>query len=185
MNVSWVLSDTVMLDPLADLAILKNIGSFWGSWKTWRACDTDNVICHDMSQAQSLIKRQFQKQCNFYIPNSFYTLLNRPPDVKLYEGNFVHDVDQQEEIVAMHLSASTSNIILLLGFDFEDRPKHSDKLIEHRFQNYRNLVKQVIASNLNTQWVLVDHEGEIGKMFESLDNLTKDSLANVIELLSS
>lgn len=185
MNVSWVLSDKVVLDPLADLSILKNIGSFWGSWKTWRACATDNVICYDMNQAQSLIKRQFQKQCNFYIPNSLYTLLGRPPNVKLYEGNFVHDVDSQEEIIAMHLLASTSDIVLLLGFDLEDRPKTPDKLIQHRFLNYQNLIKQVIANNPETQWVLVDHKGEIGKIFESLGNLTKDSMDNVIELLTN
>jgi hypothetical protein len=183
MNIGWVLADAVVLDPTQDLAQLKNIGSFWGSWRTWRACATDNVICHDMKQADALLTRQFQKQCNFYIPNNIYAALNRPDGVKLYEGKFVHDIDRQEEIVAMHLAAGHNNIVLLLGFDLRDQIKNPDKLAENRIQHYRNLIKQVIVSNPNTQWVLVDHPGDIGKSFASLDNLTNDSMTSVIKML--
>ena len=185
MNIGWVLADAVVLDPTQDLAQLKNIGSFWGSWRTWRACATDNVICHDMKQADTLLTRQFQTQCNLYIPNDIYASLNRPVGVKLYEGKFIHDIDRQEEIVAMHLAAGYNNIVLLLGFDLRDQIKNPDKLVENRNQHHRNLIKQVIVSNPNTQWVLVDHPGTIGKSFTSLDNLTKDSMASVINMLAA
>jgi len=185
MNVSWVLADSAVIDLTQDLAQLKNIGSFWGSWRTWRAYTTDNVICHDMKQAAVLLTRQFQKQCNFYIPNNIYTTLNRPDGVKLYEGKFIHDVDRQEEIVAMHLAAGYNNIVLLLGFDLRDQIKNPDKLVENRIQHYRNLIKQVIVSNPTTQWVLVDHPGDIGKLFASLDNLTNDSMTSVIKMLAA
>ena len=185
MNIGWVLADAVVLDPTQDLAQLKNIGSFWGSWRTWRACATDNVICHDMKQADTLLTRQFQTQCNLYIPNDIYASLNRPVGVKLYEGKFIHDIDRQEEIVAMHLAAGYNNIILMLGFDLQDHPKNLDKLTENRIQHYRNLFRQVIVSNPTTQWVLVDHPGTIGKSFTSLDNLTKDSMASVINMLAA
>ena len=185
MNIGWVLADAVVLDPTQDLSQLKNIGSFWGSWRTWRACATDNVICHDMKQADTLLTRQFQKQCNFYIPNTIYSSLNRPDGVKLYEGKFVHDIDRQEEIVAMHLAAGYNNIVLLLGFDLRDQIKNPDKLVENRIQHYRNLIKQVIVSNPATQWVLVDHPGDIGKSFVSLDNLTSDSMTSVIKMLAA
>ena len=185
MNIGWVLADAVVLDPTQDLAQLKNIGSFWGSWRTWRACATDNVICHDMKQADTLLTRQFQKQCNFYIPNDIYASLNRPDGVKLYEGKFMHDIDQQEEIVAMHLAAGYNNIVLLLGFNTQTLPRNTDKLIEHKIQHYQNLFRQVISNNPDVQWVLVDHPGEIGKLFRSLNNLTKDTMTNVIKLLNS
>jgi len=185
MNIGWVLADATVLDPTQDLVQLKNIGSFWGSWRTWRACSTDNVICHDMKQADALLTRQFQKQCNFYIPNNNYAALNRPDGVKLYEGKFVHDIDRQEEIVAMHLAAGYNNIVLLVGFDISDQVKNPDKLAENRIQHYRNLFKQVIINNPNTQWVLVDHPGKIGKTFALLDNLTKDSMSNVIHMLAA
>ena len=185
MKTSWVLADSVVIDPTQDLSVLKNIGSFWGSWCTWRACQTDNVICYDMKNAQNLIRRQFQKQCNFFIPNSIYTMLDRPENVKLFEGSFVHDVDHQDELVAMHLAASTSDIVLLLGFDWQEKDPIADKLIVHRQHHYNNLVKQVITDNPGIQWVLVDHPGEVRKGLVDLENLTQDSMSNVIELLSS
>ena len=55
MNIQWVLSDNFTLDPTVDLARMKRGGAFWGSWKTWRAYNTDNVVCHDISKAGELI----------------------------------------------------------------------------------------------------------------------------------
>jgi polysaccharide pyruvyl transferase WcaK-like protein len=185
MKTSWVLADNVVIDPTQDLSVLKTIGNFWGSWRTWRACQTDHVICYEMTHAQNLLSRQFQTQCNFYIPNSIYTLLDRPDNVILFEGAFVHDLEHQEEIVAMHLAASSSDIVLLLGFDWQDKEPNPNKLLEHKAQHYNNLVKQVIADNPNVQWVLVDHPGGIRKRLSGLENLTQDSMKNVIELLSS
>ena len=78
MNIQWVLANDLVLDPTVDIVRMKRGGGFWGSWKTWRAYNTDNVICHDLTKAQELIKRAFQATCNFYIPNSAYTALNRP-----------------------------------------------------------------------------------------------------------
>lgn len=182
MNVSWVLSESVLLDPTQDLEPLKNIGAFWGSWSTWRSCQTDNVICNDPIRAGDLIKRNFQQTCNFYIPNAVFQQLGRPEGVRVYEGTFEHDLDHKEDIVALHLVVGTSDIVLLLGFDLTDRAPHPDRLEEHRRQNYRGLIRQAIKDNDGIQWVLVDHPGEIGKDMR-LDNLTADTMSNVLKLL--
>lgn len=183
MNINWVLSDSAIIDPTVDISRLKDIGSFWGSWQTWRGCQTDNVICHEMSKVDELIKRAFHSVCNFYISNSVYQSLNRPLGVKIYEGDFIHDVDHQEEIIAMHLAASNSEIVLLFGFDFSEKPVLEDKLLEHRATNYYNLIKQVIKDNALIQWVLVDHPKPLKPDFAVLDNLTKDTMSNVLKLL--
>jgi len=185
MNISWIFSDTLFLEPEVDLKIIKDVGSIWGSWRTWRAYQTDNVVCHDFQKADELIRRSLQTRCNFYVPNDHYLKLERPAGVMIYEGNFVHDVDHQEEIVAMHLAASVSDIVLLLGFEFGEPTTQSDKLQEHRAHNYRHLCKQAIKSNANTQWVLVDHNREIMKDWKDLGNLTKDSLSNVLTLINT
>lgn len=182
MNVSWILSDSVVLDPTLDVDPLKNIGSFWGSWMTWRSCQTDNVICNDPVKANELVKRNFQNTCNFYIPNSVFQQLGRPDNVRLYEGAFAHDVDHQDEIVAMHLVTGTSDIVLMLGFDLTNHAPTPDRLEEHRRQNYRGLIRQAIKDNDHIQWVLVDHQGEIGKDM-ILDNLTVDTMSSVLKLL--
>lgn len=185
MKISWVISDRAELAPDLDIQNLKNIGSLWGSWRTWRSCQTDNVICHDMKKAEELIKRDFNSRCNFYIPNSVYTNLGRPDGVRLYEGTFAHDVDHHEELVAMHLAASTSDIVLLLGFDLAPKPVNPDRLQEHRAQNYRNLVKHAIKDTPAVQWVVIDHPNDLMIELDNLDNLTQDNLNNVVDMLSS
>jgi hypothetical protein len=182
MNISWVLADSVVIDPTLDLALLKNVGAFWGSWRTWRACQTDNVICHDQALAADLIKRDFQFNCNFYIPNSIYASLDRPPGVRLYQGDFVHDVDRQEEIVALHLAAGTSDIVLLLGFNLAELAPDSDRLKSHQAHHHRNLLYQAIKDTQQVQWVIVDHLAKLDPNLSSLDNVVTDSLQAVLAL---
>jgi hypothetical protein len=182
MNIAWVLADGVALDPLLDMNILKNVGSCWGSWQTWRACQTDNVICNDPVKANDLITRKFQQTCNFYIPNSTFQQLGRPEIVRVYEGEFTHDVDHQDEIVAMHLASSSSDIVLLLGFDFAEQAVNPDRLQQHRAQNYRGLIRQAIKDNDHVQWLVVDHVGKIGPDLSILENLSQDTMSNVLAL---
>jgi hypothetical protein len=184
MNINWAIANTYLPDPTINLDQLKACGAFWGGWQTWRACGTDNVICHDMSKASELIKRAFHAVCNFYIPNSLYASLDRPAGVRLYEGTFVHDLDNHEEIIALHLTAGVSDIVLLLGYDLSETEKLLDKLQEHRATNYRNLLKQAIKDNPTVQWVAVDHDKEFRKDLAQLENLTRDSLDNVIGMLA-
>ena len=180
MNISWVLADSTPADPAVDVAELKRIGSLWGGWRTWRAWQTDNVICHDQSKVAELIKRDFQNNCNFYIPNSVYTSLARPNGVRLYEGAFVHDVDRQEEIVAIHLAATTGDIVLLYGFDLTELEPNSDRLLSHKAHHHRNHIRQAIKDFDQVQWVVVDHPGELDLNLANLDNVVTDNLKTVL-----
>lgn len=182
MNISWVLADSVLLDPTLDPADLKRVGPIWGSWRTWRACQTDNVICHDQQKALDLVKREFQHRCNFYLPNSVHASLDRPDGVRLYEGDFVHDVDRQEEIVALHLAASTSDIVLLLGFDLSTLPSNTDRLQAHQAQHHRNLLRQAIKDYHQVQWVIVDHTGELDPNLANLNNVLLDTMQTVLTM---
>jgi hypothetical protein len=185
MKISWVLSDHVELDPTVDINKLKDIGAFWGSWRTWRAYQTDNVLCNDLDKADELLKRAFHAVCNLYIPSTHYATLNRPTGVKLYEGEFLHDVEHREEIVALHLAASVTDIVLLLGFDFSEQAKLEDRLLEHRAHNYRGLVRQTIVDNPHVQWVVIDHPADFRKDLLELNNQTEDSLSNVLDMFEN
>ena len=180
MKISWVLSDSVQLDPMQNVDDLKRLGAFWGSWSTWRACATDHVICHEMSQASELIKRDFHRRCNFYIPNDIFVSLDRPLGVNLYEGKFVHDVIHQEEIVALHLAASTSDIVLLLGFDLAKLCPDPDRLKTHQALHHRNLIRQAIKDYEQIQWVIVDHSEPLDPNLIDLPNISTDTLQNVL-----
>jgi hypothetical protein len=182
MNISWVLADSTPADPAVDINGLKQLGAFWGSWRTWRAWQTDNVICYDQSKAAELIKRNFQTNCNFYIPNAVYTSLDRPEGVRLFEGAFVHDVDRQEEIVAIHLAATTSDIVLLFGFDLTELEPNPDRLLAHKAHHHRNHIRQAIKDFNQIQWVVVDHAGALDPNLAILDNVVTDNLQAVLSL---
>jgi hypothetical protein len=140
------------------------------------------VICHNQSKAVELIKRNFQTHCNFYIPNSVYYSIDCPAGVKLYEGNFVHDVINQEEIVAVHLAATTSDIVLLLGFDLAELVPTSDRLKTHQAHHHRNLIRQAIKDYEHVQWVVVDHFEKLDPNLVNLPNISTDSLQAVLAL---
>jgi hypothetical protein len=100
--------------------------------------------------------------------------------VRLYEGDFVHDVDRQEEIVALHLAATTSDIVLLLGFDLSTLHSNTDRLQAHRAQHHRNLLRQAIKDYHQVQWVIVDHTGELDPNLSNLDNILLDTMQTVL-----
>lgn len=183
MRVNWIFADGYQLDPDRDPDQIKSIGPAWGSWRTWRSCGTDNVICHDMGRARDLVARAFQAVCNFYVPKKYYADLNRPVGVKLYEGEFQHELDHLEDIVAMHLTSSSSDIVLLMGFDFSPIDPNLDDYERLKLRNYHGLARSIITADPAVQWVLVDHLGEIDANFGELANLTCDKYESVLELL--
>jgi hypothetical protein len=112
-------------------------------------------------------------------------LLDQPQSVRLYEGKFPDDIEQADEIVALHLAAGLSDIVLLLGFDWSERPKSEDRLQEHKAHVYRTLVNGVIRSNPGVQFVAVDHPEEFRKDLAQFENLTRDSMSTALSLLDS
>jgi hypothetical protein len=182
-KISWVIADSIELDPTLDITDLKKLGPLWGSWRTWRACQTDNVICHDQVKVAELVQRNFQNQCNFYIPESVNASLDRPDGVKLYAGEFVHDVIRQEEIVAMHLATTTSDIVLMIGWDLGELKPDEDLLAISQARHYRNMVRQAFLTYATTQWVIVEPLTKVDPNILNLDNVVVDTLATVLDLI--
>lgn len=181
MRVCWVVADDFS-DPFIESKILKDIGPVWGSWRTRRSWNTDNVLCHDLSSAKDLIQKDFQSTCNFYIPKKYHPDLGRPAGVRLYEGDFFGEMDHPEEIIAMHLVAGNNDLVLLLGFDIT-----KNNTIEHTQKqknlNYQNAFRATLNTYPEVQWVLIDHPGKLGESFGSISNITCDNFDNVLKLL--
>jgi hypothetical protein len=169
--------------PDVDVNVLKDIAAIWGGWRTWRGCGTDNVVCDDAGKARELLKRKMNEMCNMYVPSSIYVELDRPKGVRLYEGQFTFEIDNKDELISIQLVSEQSDVVLLVGFDWAERPKSTDRLTAHRATNYERFVKDAIGSNPTVQWVLVDHAGEVWSELAEFENLTIDTLDNVIELL--
>lgn len=179
-KISWVLSDDINIDPTQDVDVLKVVGPLWGSWQTWRSCQTDNVICHDQIKAADFIQRNFQSKCNLYISDSTHSSLDRPEGVQVYAGEFVHDVIRQDEIVAMHLAATTSDIVVLLGWDLTEIEPGSDRFQNHQIRHHRNLTKQAFITYDHIQWVVADHPDKLDPDLTKLPNLVVDTLDNIL-----
>jgi len=183
MRINWIFAADYQIDPTIDTQQIKNIGATWGSWKTWRSCQTDNVICDDLSKGRELLKRAFQAVCNFHVPRRYYQDLGRPVGTRLYDGVFAEQVDDIEDIIALHLVLDISDIVLLTGFDLRKPTPTSDRFEQHKIQNRLGLIRSVIQNYPEVQWVLVDHPGELDKGFQNIANLTCDQFQNVIQLL--
>jgi hypothetical protein len=182
MRISWIIADD-FADPTIDPEQLKSIGPVWGSWRTWRAWSTDNVICHDLGRAQELIQRAFQAVCNLFVPNRHFSALNNPTRVGVYEGDFPGEMDNPEEIVAMHLASSSSDLILLLGYDLS-KITADDRFDRHKKLNYMNAFRATINTYPEVQFVLIDHPGDLDKSFQSITNLTCDKFQTVLQLFN-
>ena len=183
MRINWVMADSTVLPPDVDVGALKDIAAIWGGWRTWRGCGTDNVICNDTGRAHELLKRKMNEQCNMYISSSLYAQLDRPKNVQLYEGQFTFEIDNKDELISIQLVSSQSDVVLLLGFDWTEKPVSTDRLAAHRAKNYQRFIKDTIGSNPDVQWVLVDHPDAVALELALFENLTQDSLENVIDLL--
>ena len=182
MKVSWAIADNFS-DLAVDPEKLANIGSTWGSWRTWRAWNTDNVICCDLKKTQDLIKRAFQSVCNLYIKNKHFVDAGRPLGVNLFEGEYLVEFDHQEEVVVLHLLATSNDIVLLLGYNVSI-DSEADNYEKHKTTNYVNALYSAFKMHNTTQWVFLDIEN-LPERFESLPNVTCDSYENVLELLSN
>jgi len=185
MRVSWVIADDAVLAPGTDPDQLKAIGSLWGGWRNQRAYQVDNVVCNDLRRTTALIQHGIHQRCNLFVSRTNHRTLGQPEGMQVYEGEFMHELDRQDEIVTLHLAAGQSDIVLLLGFDWQPQVTNPDALLELRAHNYRQLVRHVIQDNSEIQWVLIDHPPRLMPELANLSNLTVDTLSNVFELLAS
>lgn len=183
MRINWIYSATYRPNSDETIDRMKEIAPGWGSWRAWRDCKIDNVVCYDKGKAQELLSRAFQSVCNFYIPRSFYQDLGRPLGVKLFEGEYKELVDDLEDVIAMHLVAPQTDLVLLSGFDLSTPVVTDDRYEKHRIKNRMGLIYQTMLTNPEIQWILVDHSKELDKNFQKLPNVTCDVMKNVLELL--
>ena len=178
MNIAWLFAENTLLSPAADVQAIKNVAPIWGSWRTQRGYQTDNVICWDSQQATQLIAQGYSAICNLFVHQSVYDELGKPDRVHVFGGEFVHAVDSHDDIVGMHLVASASDVILMVGFNFTESKNPTESRI-----NYLGLAAQVVKSSPKQQWVMVDHSIDLAKPFEGQENITCDKMKNVLQLL--
>jgi hypothetical protein len=158
---------------------IKDLAPIWGSWRTQRSYQSDNVVCWDPEQAEKLCRQGYAKICNLYIPDPVYKQLNRPAGVRVFGGGFDFSVDSVDDIIATHLVASVADVILMVGFDLEAKTNPSASR-----NNYIGILAQAIGAS-GKQWVVIDHHTDLAEPIQKLSNITRDLLPNVLQLLGN
>lgn len=176
MNISWVFGDDVRIENSRDLTAIKSIGPTWGGWRSWRYTNSDNVVCADAKKTAELLGTRFYQNCNLYLPDALRRDSEWPREVRVFGGEFPVEVERREEMIAMSLAGSISDIVLLYGFKFDSESWQS------RDEYSRGFIVHTLSS-LRTQWVIVDHVDEIVNEISDLSNFSTDSLINVVTLM--
>ena len=179
MNLAWLFAENTILPPTTSVQAIKDLAPIWGSWRTQRSYQADNVVCWDPTQAVKLVAQGYAKICNLYIPEKIYQQLQKPKGVRAFGGDFDFSVDSVDDIVATHLAASVADVIIMVGFDLEAKTKSSPSR-----NNYIGLLAQAIESS-GKQWVIVDHHTDLAESIQKLSNITRDLLPNVLQLLGN
>lgn len=185
MNICWVLSEDIP-SGFVKHEILTSVGPIWAPLSKWREYQSDNTVCYDLREAKQMIGRAFHAVTHFYVPKDRYIDLGRPVGVRLFEGEFKDSaISNKEDIIILNLVASTHDIVLMLGFDLTPVDPIDDKVQERKLKAYRHNIKTIIADNPTTQFVLVNYgkKTKLANNFTDLENLTRDTLESVIELL--
>jgi hypothetical protein len=182
MKIGWALSEQIGR-KITNIDTLKNVAPTWGSCSIYNDYQVDNIICNDIKQAERLIQHNVQDRVNFYMPYNNFSTLGNPPNIKTFQGVFVDgNINFKDDIVTMNVVTGTYDIILLLGFKFTKPKPKDNNLVQHKQLAYLHNIKTIIESNQDKQFVLVNYKGKLSKDFDKIENLSRDSLTNVLEL---
>jgi len=184
-KIGWALSEQIG-KKVVDVNTLKEVAPTWGSCSIYNVYNVDNLICNDIKQAERLIKHNVPNDVNFYMPFEDYNTLGKPMNIKTFQGTFKDpNVNFKDDIVTMNIVSNMYDIILLLGFKFTKPKPKAEQLDKHRQLAYLYNIKTIIETNGDKQFVLVNYRGKLSNEFNSIENLSRDSLSNVLELVHS
>jgi hypothetical protein len=88
MNIAWLFAENTVLPPTTPVQAIRDLAPIWGSWRTQRSYQSDNVVCWDPTQAEKLVRQGHAKTCNLYIPETVYQQLSKPVGVRAFGGGF-------------------------------------------------------------------------------------------------
>jgi len=184
MKIAWLFSEQLSKTAKLDESAIKENAPTWGSCNILGQFPIDNIVCNNIKTVKALVDRNVQKQTNLFVPHKYIAQLGNPPNLKGFQGEFKDtNINNKDDIIGLNIVANMYDIILLVGFKFA-KSTSKDKLVQHRQFAYIHNVQTIIKENPDKQFVLVNQKGKLNAEFEALENLTRDSLSNVLELIS-
>lgn len=184
MNVCWALTKDFKPSDLLTADTLKEAGPVWGPYSVWSQVWHDNVITDDFDVARQLLRNNFNRHCNLWMNDNFYTKLNRPTGINTFEWQVSVDIENTEELVGMQLASTRYDIILAVGWDLHSTAGYEPNTLEkHLRQNYLNYLTAIVKS-AECQFVFIDPRGaDVHPGLTQQDNFSVDTAENALELL--
>lgn len=174
MKISVVIANRTVIDPTINPENLKAIGETWGSWHQWHQSHPQNVLCHSVEQATKFVENNFHTACKLWTHERAFG--GKRPDVYTYGGDFVHEIPDPEEIVALHLATSLSDIVVLVGFDWETLHT-TDSVQLHQRMVRDDLIQKIVEQRPSVQWVITS---DVPESLNKLPNVMSDTLQNIL-----
>lgn len=177
MKISIVFANQTWVSPLIDLGKLRHVGMIWAAWNQWHQLFPHHTVCHDMTRAKELIAGGFHRRTELFIPETAFNALNKPKGVKMYGGEFLHEISRPEELIAMFLASATSDIVVLVGYDWTV-PTPNDTLEAFAVENRMRVIQDAIRGAPNVQWIVVGES--VPEQLKEFENVDHDTLENII-----
>lgn len=177
MKIAVVFANQTWVDPLIDLGKLRQVGTIWSAWNQWHQLLPHHTICHDMTRAKELIAGNFHHRTELFVPETVFNALNKPRGIKSYGGEFLHEIDQPEELIAMFLAASAADIVVLVGYDWKPSDSN-DALVTYAAENRMRVIRDAIKDSPNVQWIIAAEA--VPEQLKEFENVDHDTIENII-----
>jgi hypothetical protein len=182
MRINWALSHVFVTCDDLDWQRIQNCAPTWsGAGK--KAITAQNTICSDPATCLQLLKSAAYTRTNIYVPHDFWQAQGQPAVARVFQGTPYPNIANVDDIIALHLAAAHSDIVLMLGFDFCLKPGAIDAKTAKVMQDYHGLLRSLIVNSPETQFVAIDQPEILSPSYQDIANLTCDTLQAVLTLM--
>lgn len=184
MEICWVVQSDYDPESGIGSARMKELCTVWGSYQSWRKCQTDNCVVEDFSEARRLIDRELNLKTNLWTHEENYDDLGRPEALSLHKITIDKTLQDKDDLVALALAGARYDLVMCIGFDISFHEEITDKLALHEHKRYLSAIANIVRGFDQTQFVFIDPPADPSENFAELPNITCDNIQNVLTLVS-
>jgi len=180
MRVNWILGiDAPVLDS-ATVEGMKDVAPIWSGTSRMQPGVADNLVCHDLIRGELMLRKRYDMIYNLYVTHRLQNL-GIDSQASYYQGQFDGAITAIEDIICLHLVASISDLVILVGFDLETQAAAPESEAK---RNRLGMIRQLMTNDQDLQWILVQDASGLDPAFGDLPNVSCDALENVLHYFS-
>lgn len=182
MRFNWVLAHRFLTCDLQDWQRIQDCAPTWSSTIP-RKITAQNSVCSNAAECQQLLKSAAYQHTNLYVPHDFWLEHGQPTVVRVFQATPYPNIKDVDDIIALHLAAAHSDIVLMLGFDLCLNTGPVDAKTAKTMRDYHGLLRSLIVNSPEAQFVAIDQPQMLSPSYQGIANLTCDTLQAVLTLM--